>query len=89
MERPISWYCGPFPNGPSSRKRNLQGQEVCQQRKRTERRAEGGSVAAYLVGTGTSVRPVSSTAGQSRTKAMMGRSRKSTSPTRTLEASAP
>lgn len=23
MDRPISWYCGPFPNGPSSRKRNL------------------------------------------------------------------
>lgn len=23
MERPISWYCRPFPNGPSSRKRNL------------------------------------------------------------------
>lgn len=43
----------------------------------------------YLVGTGTSVRPVSSTAGDRRMKAMIGRSRKSTSPTRTLEASAP
>lgn len=43
----------------------------------------------YLVGTGTSVRPVSRTAGDRRTKAMIGRSRKSTSPTRTLEASAP
>jgi len=27
MERPISWYCGPLPNGPSSRKRNLDGEE--------------------------------------------------------------
>lgn len=43
----------------------------------------------YLVGTGTSVRPVMRTAGDSRTKAMMGFSRKSTSPTSTLEASAP
>lgn len=43
----------------------------------------------YLVGTGTSVRPVIRTAGDSRTKAIIGFSRKSTSPTSTLEASAP
>lgn len=43
----------------------------------------------HLVGTGTSVRPVMRTAGDSRKKAMMGFSRKSTSPTSTLEASAP
>lgn len=41
------------------------------------------------MGTGTSVRPVIRTAGDSRTKAIMGFSRKSTSPTSTLEASAP
>lgn len=28
MERPISWYCGPFPNGPSSRNRNLDQKEA-------------------------------------------------------------
>lgn len=42
----------------------------------------------YLVGTGTSVRPPSVVACASRTKATKGLSRKSTSPTRTLEASA-
>ena len=44
--------------------------------------------AAYLVGTGTSVRAPSMTACCSRTKAMKGESKKSTSPTSTLEASA-
>lgn len=43
----------------------------------------------YLVGTGTSVSPVRRTAGERRIKAMIGRSRKSTSPTKTFEASAP
>lgn len=43
----------------------------------------------YRVGMGTSVSPVSSTAGERRTKATMGLSRKSSSPTSTLEASAP
>lgn len=38
---------------------------------------------------GTSVRPERRTAGDSLTKATMGRSRESTSPTRTFEASAP
>ena len=47
------------------------------------------AVGIYLVGMGTSVSPVSSTAGDRRTKATMGLSRKSSSPTSTLEASAP
>lgn len=47
-----------------------------------------GQGAAYLVGTGTSVRAPSMTACCSRTKAMKGESKKSTSPTSTLEASA-
>lgn len=47
------------------------------------------AVGIYLVGMGTSVSPVSSTAGERRTKATMGLSRKSSSPTSTLEASAP
>lgn len=43
----------------------------------------------YLVVMGTSARPFSSTAGARRTNATTGRSRNSSSPTRTLEASAP
>lgn len=50
---------------------------------------ENSVIFLYLVGTGTSVRPVIRTAGANRTKAIMGFSRKSTSPTSTLEASAP
>lgn len=48
-----------------------------------------GEVEHYLVVMGTSARPLSSTAGAKRTKATTGRSRNSSSPTRTLEASAP
>lgn len=47
-----------------------------------------GAQFSYRVGTGTSVRAPSMTACCSRTKAMKGLSRKSTSPTSTLEASA-
>lgn len=43
----------------------------------------------YLVGTGTSVNPERRTAGASLTNAIIGLSKKSTSPTRTLDASAP
>lgn len=43
----------------------------------------------YLVGMGTSVSPVSSTAGDRRTNATMDLSKKSSSPTSTLDASAP
>jgi hypothetical protein len=43
----------------------------------------------YLVGIGTSVRPERRMAGDSLTKATMGLSKVSTSPTRTFEASAP
>lgn len=43
----------------------------------------------YLVGMGTSVSPVNNRAGERRTNATMGLSRKSSSPTSTLEASAP
>lgn len=43
----------------------------------------------YRVGTGTSVRPERSTAGESLTKAIIGLSKKSTSPTNTFDASAP
>lgn len=50
--------------------------------------ASAGQGAAYLVGTGTSVRAPSMTACCSLTKAMKGISKKSTSPTSTLEASA-
>lgn len=42
-----------------------------------------------LVVMGTSARPLSSTAGARRTKATTGRSKNSSSPTRTLDASAP
>lgn len=45
--------------------------------------------AHYLVGTGTSVSPDRRTAGASRTNAIIGLSKKSTSPTKTLDASAP
>lgn len=43
----------------------------------------------YLVVMGTSAKPLSSTAGANRTNATTGRSRNSSSPTRTFEASAP
>lgn len=46
-------------------------------------------IAFYLVGTGTSVNPERRTAGANLTNAMIGLSKKSTSPTKTLDASAP
>lgn len=52
-----------------------------------QKHAEKGAL--HLVGTGTSVSPESRTAGASLTNAMMGLSKKSTSPTSTLDASAP
>ena len=51
-------------------------------------RQQGGRGRAYLVGTGTSVRAPSITACCNLTNATKGVSRKSTSPTRTLDASA-
>lgn len=89
IDRPISWYCGPLPRGPSRMKRNLQHKE---QGFETFVECSGHFFAAktyYLVVMGTSARPFSSTAGARRTNATTGRSRNSSSPTRTLEASAP
>lgn len=89
IDRPISWYCGPLPSGPSRMNRNLQHKEA--------RRLWNSRVVFfffrsntyYLVVMGTSARPLSNTAGARRTNATTGRSRNSSSPTRTLEASAP
>lgn len=105
MDRPISWYCGPFPKGPSRMNKNLWNKKnkrfwvnigffsgACRGMFGV-RYLQGFHVHKvfqfYLVVMGTSVRPLSSTAGDRRTKATTGRSRKSSSPTKTLEASAP
>lgn len=108
IDRPISWYCGPFPRGPSRMKRNLCNtndrfgeksnplsahlSSLDTEYKEKEAEKSRGLCQQFvynLVVMGTSARPLSSTAGARRTKATTGRSRNSSSPTRTLDASAP
>lgn len=55
MERPISWYCRPFPNGPSIRNRNLK-----QNRRDASEAASGFTVGLKWTGVAMETKPAGS-----------------------------